>query len=472
MVTLEPKQASVGRVLMSTGVGVYGRIRNGEGFPTLHASGWENWQQSQTFLDLGYTVDVIDFTNTRSRQAKLPSSKYGIRNCPSLIHVTHSEQDHLMERTRDPRISGIRHVALSIGSDKRHYDQVLTGFAMLARQGLIKLRYSMEGTGVLANVDGRRIYYDPSDGGAVDKEVLSTCDLYFKRSYYPPYLTDVSEAYKVQPLGLYYSVCPDFTDWHAVTRNLHFAKSIPEMAIAVTRPFSRGIRRYMSVKTLQAPPSPHEPKVLFLCKAFVPDDQHGHGWPTRTELTEFRAECIKALRSAFGPNCIAGFVPDSECRRKYTSLLANVKTDRKSYLSLLREFPAICVATTGLHGSIGSKLAEYVAFSKAIVTERLNYQVPEFHENMHYLQFSTPEECVESCRRLAEDEAACMRMRTANQVYFETFLRPDKLVQRTLDFSPVGPAYSQTGRRLSRPHLTAAKGPSQLAQHTIVRPPG
>lgn len=74
MVTLEPQQASIGRVLMSTGVGVYERIRNGEGFPTYHASGWENWQQSQTFLNLGYTVDVIDFTNKRF----VPNRRYDI----------------------------------------------------------------------------------------------------------------------------------------------------------------------------------------------------------------------------------------------------------------------------------------------------------------------------------------------------------------------------------------------------------
>lgn len=33
----------------------------------------------------------------------------------------------------------------------------------------------------------------------------------------------------------------------------------------------------------------------------------------------------------------------------------------------------ICITTTGLHRSIGWKFAEYIAASKAIVTEKLNY---------------------------------------------------------------------------------------------------
>ena len=101
-------------------------------------------------------------------------------------------------------------------------------------------------------------------------------------------------------------------------------------------------------------------------------------------------------------------------------------------MKLLREFP-IGIATTGLHGSIGWKLAEYVSYSKAIVTEKLNYRVPgHFEKELNYLDFVSPEGCVESAARLFQNYSLRCQLMINNYRYYQSYLRPDSLVLNTL----------------------------------------
>jgi hypothetical protein len=101
-------------------------------------------------------------------------------------------------------------------------------------------------------------------------------------------------------------------------------------------------------------------------------------------------------------------------------------------LNKLREFP-ICVATVGLNGSNGWKLAEYVAASKAILSEPLVYEVPgEFTHEKNYLQFQTPDELVETAVKLIEDAELRSSMMHANRQYFREYVRPDAMVRNSL----------------------------------------
>ena len=52
----------------------------------------------------------------------------------------------------------------------------------------------------------------------------------------------------------------------------------------------------------------------------------------------------------------------------------------------------ICIATTGLHKSIGWKFGEYIAASRAIITEPLYYEIPgELKRGSNYLEFRNVE---------------------------------------------------------------------------------
>ena len=91
------------------------------------------------------------------------------------------------------------------------------------------------------------------------------------------------------------------------------------------------------------------------------------------------------------------------------------------------------MTTVGLNGSNGWKLGEYVAFSKAIVTEPLRFRViGDFEKEKNYLEFVNPEELIESVTRLYEDRNLRMAIMMNNYRYYQSYVRPDALVLNSL----------------------------------------
>ena len=79
-----------------------------------------------------------------------------------------------------------------------------------------------------------------------------------------------------------------------------------------------------------------------------------------------RAQTIEILRETFGSRFNGGFIHTEYAERHFPRQLVadNRYSEQGAYIDLLRRHP-ICIATAGLHGSVGWKLGEYVAFSKA-----------------------------------------------------------------------------------------------------------
>ena len=86
-----------------------------------------------------------------------------------------------------------------------------------------------------------------------------------------------------------------------------------------------------------------------------------------------RIELLHRLQSAF-PAQFTGGVSDNACARRQCPelIVPDRLTGKRAYLHRMQH-TEICVASTGLHGSTGWKLAEYVAAGRAIVTEPLRY---------------------------------------------------------------------------------------------------
>ena len=63
-VSLNPKRPTIGNVLLCYSNQAF-FLKHGESFPKDHTNRWESWQIARTFLDLGYSVDVIDENNDR-----------------------------------------------------------------------------------------------------------------------------------------------------------------------------------------------------------------------------------------------------------------------------------------------------------------------------------------------------------------------------------------------------------------------
>jgi hypothetical protein len=140
------------------------------------------------------------------------------------------------------------------------------------------------------------------------------------------------------------------------------------------------------------------------------------------------------LQKEFGGRFFGGLAREEYAVEHYKDCLLpdNNISGKRKYLEILKKFP-ICVTTAGLNDSNGWKLGEYVAFSKAIVTEPLFFQVPgDFAKEKNYLEFTSPDELIEASTRLFEDKTLRFEMMTNNYKYYQSYLRPDSLVLNTL----------------------------------------
>lgn len=338
-----------------------------------------------------------------------------------------------------------------------HLHQVHCGFAMLHRRGVVRLSQSFadpvpvpneqhlrDSAGAHLRVvldNGLRLHYDLHDAHEIHPLNVERCDFYFKRSFLRSGV-DAMPAWRgrVLPFGLNYDVLPDSIDTLALQRALVTGRGIRERIPAALRAIDAGNRLGYAgrVRHLEALPDPAlEPRILFLVNAYDPHARRDRS-PRKVEeyraINEMRARCIRRLRAAFGPRFLGGFSHNAYTERAYPDLLVehHAVTRRRHYLKILRAHP-ICIATTGLHGSIGWKFAEYVATARAIVSEPLGYEVPgPLAEGDNYLLFRDAQACVAQCGRLMEDRDLRTRLMVENARYYRSHLRPDVLVLNTL----------------------------------------
>jgi hypothetical protein len=154
----------------------------------------------------------------------------------------------------------------------------------------------------------------------------------------------------------------------------------------------------------------------------------------RRKVNGLRADCIRAARREFGSRFYGGFAATDFARREYGDCLVPEGEGRQTVEVLQRaRDAAVCVTTTGLHGAIGWKMAEYVAASRAIVTSRLTATMPGgFSAGVNYLDFETVDEFIPAVDRLLSDADLRLSMMRANWAYYHACVRPDALVLNTL----------------------------------------
>jgi len=346
-------------------------------------------------------------------------------------------------------------------STSPHVSQLYTGFSLLAAKGKISLtqklsNYSHRGIELMKNLrpqdlnglflildEKKTLFYDTSDSPNLHNDALEISDAYFKRSYTHASIPDRHKS-RVYPLGLNYELYTGTLNRHEILRFIarkNVFKNFP-------REFMKRIAELVSlsflptIKNMCAPPVFHqEPRVLFMARAWDPSGEaaelSGEEKAQRGQINETRARCIELLRKELGPKFYGGFAQTKYAVDNYSKLLLEspLTSGKKNYLSLLQQYP-ICIATTGLHGSIGWKMAEYVAFSKSIISEKLKCLVPGgFEANKNYLEFDTPEECLQAAMNLLADRQSRQRMMEDNWSYYKTYVMPDKLVLRTLSIA-------------------------------------
>ena len=345
---------------------------------------------------------------------------------------------------------------LIVNSDVGHLQQIYTGFSSLHDKKILKLKqtipseflqnkdvpsrwidYNFFNTNVIIN-DEIRVCYDTHDWNWIDEKILADVDFYFKRSYEKAFLAKLDEEQKVFPLGLNYQVTSNKADFFRLKRAAFYdGKDKIKLILKALRldNFLPNSETERLDRMEAAPKFSAEPKILFMARA----------WNTETildqsqkeivaEINETRAESIRILRREFGKNFFGGLMHDEFSEKHFKDVLLpdNSLSNKRKYLAMLKDFP-ICVATKGLNNSNGWKLGEYVAFSKAIVTESLHFQVTgDFANEKNYLEFTNSEELLNAVSRLFDDKNLRDEMMKNNREYYQNFVRPDALVLNTL----------------------------------------
>ena len=332
-----------------------------------------------------------------------------------------------------------------------HLSQLYAGFEILKEKGIISLvysdKYQIQSASqvplLLVRVNDRYDFcYDVSDGtdwiigGTKDENIRFLkenikVDFYFKRSFNELFSNRFSESTKVFPLGLNYQIQP--------TKQKGIKAVIKSK---IDMPFFHKYLKFNN-NSFTSEVFEHLPminpngKILFLLRLWDPNEslvETSKIKEERLQINEQRINCIKVCKKEFKDKFIGGVTTNDfsikNCDKDL--LLPRLLTSRKSFLDLIKK-SNICIATTGLHKSIGWKFGEYVAASRAIVSEPLNYRIPgAFTPNKNYLEFNNGQELIERISFLLDNKQVLQEMMWNNYDYYQKYLRPDIMILHTL----------------------------------------
>jgi len=332
-----------------------------------------------------------------------------------------------------------------------HLSQLYLGLKRLAARNYIDLRLQRVKSPddlkpvVKATLEtpshGRvRIVYDTLDGFNWLDDLTETenlqhfrdtfkTDFYFKRSFNERLLKFAPPQCTVMPLGLIFPVIDDVELPSRLSPN-----SISGLLNRL-RPRNDDQTQRAPRITFDYPPICHQKsKVLFLTAlsnpSVVPAGRHRD---ERLKNNELRIDAVRHVRKTFGLHCTAG-LSDNEVSRKVAPdlVMPSSNTNRESFSKLVKEHN-ICVTTSGLHGSIGFRFAEYVMASRAIISQPLVYApAGNLTEGVNFLGFRTPPELCERAEQLMSNRLQMEEMMRRNYQYSLAYIHPEQHALQTL----------------------------------------
>jgi len=326
-----------------------------------------------------------------------------------------------------------------------HLSQIYNGFTKLEKAGIVRVKVkhvSGEQTKPILKVlvnNKYNVIYDTLDGlnwikGSVEDNLNYfrnniNADFYFKRSFNQYVIDYAPENCRVFPLGLNYTMKDDGKFSGNLKTNL---KDILRNNFFISKYYNKS--SFYSGDFEYYPIPLRDSKILFIARLWNPDEVSlDHLKVEREHINKIRIESIRACRKEFGDSFIGGLQHDNFSMKHAKDLLLPFSlTNKENFLKTIKHCN-ICIATTGLHDSIGWKFGEYVAASRAIVSEPLKYQLPGFFsEGKNYLEFRNNSDLINSILVLQKDKDKMFSMMNSNFHYYNNYLQPDKLILNTI----------------------------------------
>ena len=242
-------------------------------------------------------------------------------------------------------------------------------------------------TVVLVKYDGRTILFDMSDSPEL-VDVEDDISTYYKRSYVKNDSYDI-HSYPVLPFGFNYGVTNNLFSLNRISAfgfdKVYTARSLPILNRLTNLSYS-----HIYYKRMHDIPRDNGGTILFLTRLWDPATVSSEEKKTfRKHLNAVRIETVKNLKQKFKGRLIAGIANTPlACKLCPELIVPSNISSKGNYIKSLRNAD-ICVATNGLENTLGWRIAEYVAFSKAVVSEPFHITVPNWNEGQHYLLFDT-----------------------------------------------------------------------------------
>ncbi|MDE0471749.1 MAG: hypothetical protein OXH57_07385 [Ekhidna sp.] len=326
-----------------------------------------------------------------------------------------------------------------------HLSQIYDGFDKLRKNGIINLIVKPTiGNSVKPILKVRinnkyDVIYDTLDGlNWIEASIEDNldyfknnikADFYFKRSFNEDVFRNAPENCKIFPLGLNYSIACESNFPMSLQQKF---KEILKNSFLISKYYGK-----LSFRSSDFESKPYlhkKSKILFLTRLYNPDDVSlEHSKIEREDINRNRIDYIKTCKKEFSNNFIGGLEADNFSKRHQKNLvLPTSLTKKEVFLNTVKE-STICIATTGLHNSIGWKFGEYVAASRAIISEPLRYKLPgSFESHKNYLEFNGKDELIENIRELLKNRCRLFEIMQENFHYYNNYLRPDVLILNTL----------------------------------------
>jgi hypothetical protein len=255
----------------------------------------------------------------------------------------------------------------------------------------------------------------------LNQAYLAWSHIYFKRSVKKQSLSTANDAnglHKVASLGLNYAARPDMLSLSTMRVLSHLLTAEPRESV-------KSMKRYASLPSTrqfeQSAQAKLLPSVLYQTRLWTESELAlSKSWG----LNQRRVDLVVALKQRFGPQFKGGLIGTPLVQKQYPHLISSIPSNRRDY-ALAAKQHLIGVYSEGLADSTAFKFLEYLAGSQCIVAEQVsNVLPPQCLDGVHFLSFSSPNECVLHCERLLTEKEMAQKMRTNNEQLYSQIASP------------------------------------------------